>query len=286
LSDRSTVKTYLFYLIENKYRIILTYILTFIGSCLLLFYPYFTGIAIDGALNNNIANIFPLVICWIFHILVDGFRQIYDTRTFTRVFTGATCDLIRRGKATGLSTSELSARVNMMEELTWFLGSNLPDLLISILVPIGSLIVLVRTSFALSMGAGLLIVFSIFLNIFMLPKLKKGQNTINSLHEQSVSKIDKDNLVEIDAHYLSIGRLFIHISNLNAVSWIGVQLLGVVVVALGIWSVGQLPMITTGEAYSLVAYLWRVLEVAFSIPGFALQFARMSDIWRRISANV
>jgi ABC transporter transmembrane region len=274
---------YLRYFLRYKYRIGLTYFATVLGSIFLFLYPYATGIAIDGALERNPIALLPLAIFWGTHLIVDGFRQVYDTRTFTKVFADAATEMVVEQKKTGQSTSEVAAHVNMMEEVTWFLGSTLPELVISLISPLGSLAVLFVLSPQIALATTALAVFAIAFNTWLFPSLKDRQTTINSLHEKSVSVINDGGQNEVSAHYESIGKAFVRISDLNAISWMTVQAIGIVVVAFGIWTAGGISKTTTGEAYALVAYIWRVLDGAFSVPSFAHQFARISDIWKRIA---
>ena len=274
---------YLKYFLRYKYRIGLTYIATILGSIFLFLYPYATGLAIDGALERNPKALLPLVLFWATHLIVDGFRQVYDTRTFTKVFAEAAMEMVVEQKKAGQSTSEVSAHVNMMEELTWFLGSALPELLISLIGPLGSLAVLFALSPKIALATAALVIFAMVFNTWLFPALKERQKTINSLHEKSVGVIDDGGQIGVGAHYDSIGKAFVRISDLNAISWMTVQAIGIAVLAFGIWTAGGIPKTTTGEAYALVAYIWRVLDGAFSVPGYAHQFARISDIRKRIA---
>jgi hypothetical protein len=67
------------YFFRYKYRIALTYGATVVGSVLLFLYPYATGVAIDGALERRPTAVLPLVLIWVTHLIVDGFRNYGDT---------------------------------------------------------------------------------------------------------------------------------------------------------------------------------------------------------------
>jgi ABC-type multidrug transport system fused ATPase/permease subunit len=281
MDNKRTPSSYLTSLMKFKYRIALTYCATVLGSVFLFLYPYATGVAIDGALNKEPLALLPLILIWSAHLIVDGFRQVYDTRTFTRVFADAAAEMINVQKHKGKSTSEISARVNMMEELTWFFGSSLPELLISVITPIGGLIILFTLSIPVACSCFLLIVIAILFNLWLYPKFKSRQVQINSLNELSVGCIDSG--VQVDEHYRKIGHAFVRISDLNASSWMSVQAMAIAVVAFGIWTSGNAENITPGEVYTTVSYIWRALDGAFAVPNYAQQFARLSDIWRRVT---
>jgi hypothetical protein len=274
---------YLHYFVRYKARIALTYGLCIAGAVCLFLYPYATGIAIDGALARDPWAIMPLALIWAAHLAIDGFRQVFDTRTFTRVFAEAATDMVTAQKQDGKTTSEVAARVNMMEEFTWFMGSSLPELLISVISPLGALAVLFTLSVPAAVATSILIIAVIAFNSSLFPMIKSRQVDLNSLSEVSVKHIESNDAKLINDHYHAIGKAFIRISDLNAVSWMSAQALGICVLAFSIWQAGAIGGITAGGAYTLVNYVWRVMEGAFSVPSYAHQFARLTDIWRRIN---
>jgi hypothetical protein len=283
-TDIAPAKGYLHFFVRHRWRIALTYLLCIAGALFQLLYPYATGLAIDGALQRDAMALLPLALMWGAHLAVDGFRQVYDTRTFTRIFSEASSDMVAAQKLEGRSTSEVSARVNMMEEFTWFLGSNLPEILIGLVSPIGALVVLFTLEPSIGAAALGLVVAAICFNGVLYRGIKSREVDLNSLTEASVSRIEAGDADGVRDHYQSIGRAFIRISDLNALSWMAVQLFGILVLAFAIWQTGGISQITPGEAYTLVAYVWRALDGAFSVTGFARQLARLTDIWRRINA--
>jgi hypothetical protein len=276
-------KGYLHFFARHRWRIVLTYLLCIIGAVFQLLYPYATGLAIDGALHRDLMALLPLALMWGCHLAVDGFRQVYDTRTFARIFAEAATDLVSAQKQEGRSTSEVAARVNMMEEFTWFLGASLPEILIGLVSPIGALIVLFTLSPSVGVATLGLVIVAIAFNGVLFQRIKLREVTLNSLTEASVSRIEDGDPTRVREHYHALGNAFIRMSDLNAMTWMAVQLVGIFVLAFAIWQTGGIAKITAGEAYTLVAYVWRVLEGAFSVPGYARQIARLQDIWRRIN---
>lgn len=268
------------YLLKYRYRIAITYAFAAAGSGATFAYPYLTGVAIDGALQRRAADLLPLVAVWFVHLLLEGFRQVYDTRTFTKLFADTASNLIERQRNHGLATSEVAARVHMVEEVTWFLGSTFPEIIISIVTPVGSLAVLFLTSSKTVLYLVSLAAFTVLLVAKLFKTLQRQQATLNELQEQSVGFIDR--VLGADRHYEAIGRAFVQISDLNALTWVSVQVLGVVALALSVWAIAETPSISAGEAYAAVAYLWRALDGVFFIPSLAHQLARLRDIWGRI----
>lgn len=70
---------------------------------------------------------------------VGAFRQLYDTRLFSRLNARMAQSAVRDQRAQGAEISEVSARVEMIEELIDFLEDDMPILLAMVVGLIGSL---------------------------------------------------------------------------------------------------------------------------------------------------
>jgi ABC transporter transmembrane region len=274
---------YLKYFLRYKWRVVITYLTTMVGGGCVALYPYVTGLAIDGALRRDAMALVPLVAIWLLHLAIDGFRQVFDTRTFARIISEAAADLVVSQKALGKGTSQVSARVNMMEELTWFLGTSVPDILIFIIPPIGALTVLFALSPAAAWASLAIAFASILFNIWLFPFFKRRQEKLNGLTELSVNCIEVGSQDRVLDHYQNVGKANVSLSDLSAQSWMSVQAVGIVVLAFAVWNVGASSSVTPGIAYTTVSYVWSVLEAAFVMSGYTFHFARLSDIWRRIN---
>ena len=78
----------------RRLQISFTYLLTLIENALELMYPWAIGVAINGLLVDNWQLAIPLIVIWLIHIIVGGFRQIYDTRLFSRLYARMATDII------------------------------------------------------------------------------------------------------------------------------------------------------------------------------------------------
>src|SRR4051794_9015259 len=69
-----------------RWRIALTYILTFVEDLFELSYPWATGLAIDGLIAHEFHQALPIVLAWSARACIGCFRQMYDTRVYTEVY--------------------------------------------------------------------------------------------------------------------------------------------------------------------------------------------------------
>jgi hypothetical protein len=79
-----------------RWRIGLTYALTFLEDLLELSYPWATGVAIDGLLADDLWRTAPIIVAWTLRSCIGLFRQMYDTRLYTSVYNTIVEDTILR----------------------------------------------------------------------------------------------------------------------------------------------------------------------------------------------
>ena len=125
---------------SHRWGLVFTYFLTVVENALELLYPFTVGLAIDGLLRGDgVMSIAPLAAAWVAHVATGAGRQLYDTRLFTAVYARAASAMIVDQRTQGVSTSEVAARVDMMEEVISFLEYELPRIAQSLIVVLGSI---------------------------------------------------------------------------------------------------------------------------------------------------
>ena len=84
----------------------------------------------------------PLIVIWLADIIVGARRQIYDTRLFSVLNAEMARKLVRDQRGDGDDVSEISARLDMIEELTEFLEEDMPVLMATFVGLVASLVFL------------------------------------------------------------------------------------------------------------------------------------------------
>ena len=75
--------------IFGNYRrqIVVTYLVTLAENLFELSYPSLTGLAVNGLLKHDFTGLGLLLGVWFAHTVTGVFRQSYDTRVFSSIFT-------------------------------------------------------------------------------------------------------------------------------------------------------------------------------------------------------
>src|SRR5271169_6465692 len=95
--------------IFGKYRrrIVVTYLVTLAENMFELFYPSLTGLAVNGLLKHDFAGLGMLLGVWFVHTATGVFRQSYDTRVFSSIYTDLATRTVSDQETMGVSTSQI-----------------------------------------------------------------------------------------------------------------------------------------------------------------------------------
>ena len=259
-----------------------TYSLSFLENLFELAYPWAIGLAINGLIAGQSVMIWPLIAIWLAHLAVGAFRQLYDTRLFSRLNARMGIKAVRDQRDSGVSVSEISARIEMIEELIDFLEDEMPILLAMVVGLVGSLIFLALYDF----GSGLimlgLMVPILMINAFTGIRAYRTNVSLNSQWEKQVEVIGDPRPRRWRVHFGRLAKWRIRLSDLDATSWSLAELFTMVAVVIVIFRAASGDGVMAGDVFAILAYALRVEENLDEVPGFVQQLGRLIDIRRRI----
>src|SRR5215208_4796055 len=125
-----------------RWKIALTYALTLVEDLLELSYPWATGVAINGLIEHEYKLALPIVIAWSLRSAIGLFRQMYDTRVYTRVYNTIVERTILRQRAAGIKASNVAARSAMSRDFVTFFEKDVPVLVGALIGIFGSVAIL------------------------------------------------------------------------------------------------------------------------------------------------
>src|SRR3984893_7104481 len=137
-------RTLLLQTIFGKYRgrITVTYIVTLAENMFELSYPSLTGLAVNGLLKHDFTGLWLLLGVWLAHTATGVFRQSYDTRVFSSIFTDLATRTVSEQESKGISTSQIVARSSLSREFVNFFESDIPATVTSLFGLRGALVLL------------------------------------------------------------------------------------------------------------------------------------------------
>src|ERR1700736_6056204 len=130
--------------IFGNYRrqIVVTYLVTLAENLFELSYPSLTGLAVNGLLKRDFMGLWLLLGVWLAHTITGVFRQSYDTRVFSSIFTDLATRTVAEQEIKGVSTSQIVARSSLSREFVNFFERDVPATVNSVFGLLGALVLL------------------------------------------------------------------------------------------------------------------------------------------------
>ena len=271
---------------QKSWPIAFTYFLSFLENLAELAYPWAIGIAINGLIEGQQELVLPLVAIWLGHIAVGAFRQAYDTRLFSRLNAKMAQLAVRDQRKSGAEVSEVSARVDMIEELIEFLEEDMPVLMAVFVALIGSLIFLALYDIASGAVMLGLIVPILILNGMTGLRAYRNNVSLNSQWEKQVAAIADPRPRRWRVHFGRMAMWRIRLSDLDAASWSSAQCLTLIAVIIVLYRAATAQEVIVGDVVAILAYALRIEAGIDEIPSTAQKVGRLIDIRRRVQAKI
>jgi ABC-type multidrug transport system fused ATPase/permease subunit len=274
--------------IFGKFRgqIVVTYILTLAENLFELCYPSLTGLAINGLLKHDYAGLGLLLGVWFAHTATGVFRQSYDTRVFSSIYTDLATRTVSDQETKGVSTSQIVARSSLSREFVNFFERDVPATVNSVFGLLGALVLLF---FYDAWSAGfclmLLIPLSILNRRYSSRTLTLNRRLNNQL-EREVTVLTRRNPSRVLGHYRLLAKWRIGLSDAEAMNWGVMELFSIGLSAAVIIRIASLPHIEPGTIYAMLAYLWNFLSSLNHVPTLVQQLSRLKDIARRMDQSL
>ncbi|HEY0792237.1 MAG TPA: ABC transporter six-transmembrane domain-containing protein [Chthoniobacterales bacterium] len=270
---------------EYRGRIILTYLLTLLENLFELLYPSVTGLAVNGLLRHRFSGVAVLLSIWLVHTVTGVFRQGYDARIFTSIYTDfATQTVLSQGKE-GTPTSQIVARSALSREFVNFFEHDIPATVASAFSLLGALVMLL---FYDHWSAALCVVVFVpmaILNRSYSRRTLALNRRLNNQLEREVDVLTRRPFLGVRRHYQLLSGWRIRLANAEAANWGIMELFNIGAAAAVIVRVGSMPHLQPGTVYAMLAYLWNFLSSLGHVPSLIQQLSRLQDIARRMEGG-
>ena len=268
-----------------RWRISLTYGLTFIEDLLELSYPWATGVAIDGLLDQNFTMAAPIIVAWILRSAIGCFRQMYDTRLYTDVYNTIVTETIMRQRGAGILATSVAARSAMSRDFVTFFEKEVPVVVTSVIGILGSVIILFYYDLVIGAVTATLFLPVILLNRGYMRRSRRYNEELNNQLEREVQVIEKVDEGAIRHHFNQVRCWRIRLSDAEAVNWTAIEVMSILVFIVVLVRATYLPNTETGDIFAILVYVWRLMENLDNVPQIVQQITRLQDIGKRIEAG-
>src|ERR1700722_19783966 len=270
--------------IFGNYRrqIVGTYIVTLAENLFELAYPSLTGLAVNGLLKHDFGGLGLLLGVWFAHTATGVFRQSYDTRVFSSIYSDLATRTVSEQETKGVSTSQIVARSSLSREFVNFFERDVPATVNSVFGLMGALVLLFFYDAWSALFCRMLLVPLAILNRSYSRRTLMLNRRLNNQLEREVTILTRRRPSRVLGHYRLLAKWLTNLSDAEAMNWGVMELFSIALSAAVIIRVASLPHVEPGTIYAMLAYLWNFLASLNHVPALVQQLSRLKDIARRM----
>lgn len=268
---------------KHKYQLIFTYSLFSLEMLGGLLRFYFFGEAINGLIKGSYTGLIVLAIIHLSYLIVGTIRHMYDTRTYTAIYTSLVTKFLSR-RYSKVEVSKLSAHSTLAREFVDFLEHDLVYVIEAAYNILGSLVLLFfydKTVVGICLA---ILIPVIIISLLYGKKMKQLNKYKNDELEKQVDIISTGNNTDIHHHYNNLRKWQVRISDKEAwnFGFMEVMVLAVVVVSLVLSKNLHSSTIMAGSLFAIYSYILKFASGLDTIPYTLQRLSSLSDITRRI----
>lgn len=268
---------------EYRFKLFLTYSLFSLEMLGALLRPFFLGLAINDLIKGSYHGLIILSIIHLCWLIIGTIRHMYDTRTFTSIYTSMVTRFLSK-RIHNADVSMLSAHSTLSRELVDFLETDLPYIIEAFYNIVGSLVLLyfyesnvVLICFAILLPVGVI-------SYFYGKKMSALTKMKNDELEKQVSVIAFGNKESIYKHYNKLRSLQIKISDKEAWNFGMIEILVLIVIGLSLVVSSKFfgTILLAGNIIGIYNYILKFVSGLDTIPYTVQRFSLLKDIIKRI----
>ncbi len=270
----------------HKYRLLITYTLFSLEMLGTLLRPFFLGNAVNDLIAGSYQGLIILSAQHLAWLLIGTVRHMYDTRTYTAIYTSLVTRLLSN-RSVAASVSKLSAHSTLAREFVDFLEYDLVYIIEALFNLLGSIVLLFfynRTVIVLCLAVLLPVMAISYIYGKKMSRLTKEKN--DELEKQ-VDIINEGDPESMKAHYKSLRRWQVKISDQEAWNFGLMELLVLVVITGSLLLTTHVKgeVLLAGDLIGIYNYVLKFISGLDTIPYIVQRFSTLSDISGRMEVR-
>lgn len=255
--------------------------------------PTVFGNVIDAFIDKGFAPgesafLIPFVL-WIAVFLVNSIvgavRRSVDQRIYLRMFRDIATDVARLGHEGNQPISRTAARAELSREYISFFQYRLPELLEQFIAIGGAIIALYFFDWRIAVTCTIIAIPLGAMTRFSNRRILRLQADMHDQQEQAYDIFSRRDVAQISSYYTRLSIPQMRIANWGAINFgiVRIALLAIFVAVLYIAI--DLDNFTTGNIYSIVAYLWTFVTSSEYVPELMESWTSLQDISGRVKKD-
>ncbi len=269
---------------EHRKQLMLTYTLFGLEMLASLLRPYLVGVAVDGLIAGSYRGLVELSIAHLLYLVIGTARHMYDTRTFSAIYTTFVTRLLAQ-PAGAEELSRRSALSTLARQVTDFLEFDVNYLVEAFYNIVGSLVLLfVYDHEVVMICLVILAAVAVLGRGYGIRASRLNKEQFDEL-EQQVDIIAGQDPVAMKKHYRRLRVLQVRISDLEAKNFGATELLVLFALSgsLLVASHERGVAMPVGSIIALYTYVLRFASGLETIPYAIQRLGALRDIMRRLA---
>jgi ABC-type multidrug transport system fused ATPase/permease subunit len=255
--------------------------------------PTVFGNVIDAFIDKGFtlheaAFLIPLLV-WIGVFLVNSFvgslRRSVDQRIYLGMFTDIATDVARIAAERGHTISRTAARAGLSREYIAFFQYRLPEILEQTIAIGGAIVALFFFDWRIAATCAVIIVPLLLVTRMSNRRILALQRELHDQREREFDTFGTRDLTRIRAFYTDLARPQQRIANWGAINFGIVRFSLLIIFVIVLYIAIDLDEFTTGNIYSIVAYLWTFVTSSEYLPELMESWTSLQDISRRVKTD-
>jgi len=241
-------------------------------------------IAAFGA-KGSVSYLVPLLL-WVGAFAVNSgvgaTRRSVDEKIYLKMFTNIAVEVTESSQQKGLDAARTATRVELSRDYVTFLKRRVPDFIEQFFDLGGTAIALALFDPRISLTCLLIALPILVINRFSSQKMFALQKEIHDLRESVFEIFARKDIRHVRAYYESMMKPQRRIANWSALNFglIRFFLLGIFILVLYIAI--DIDQLSTGQTYSVVAYLWTFVTSTEYLPDLMESYSSLKEIQDRV----
>ena len=276
-----------------KRGIIIALSLVIIENLAWIIEPSLFGNVIDAMIeaasgDHATSYAFPLtlwVAAFLTNSVVGSLRRSVDQRIYLRMFTEIATSVSRTAVQHRLSISKTAARAQLSREYITFFQYRVPEIGEQIISIGGALIGLAFFDMRIAAACFAVVIPLVLVNAVYSRRVTALQASLHDSVEETYEVFSSRNPDTVHAYFTDQARSQQQIANWGAVSFGLLRFVLLLIFLVVLYIAIDLDNFTTGNIYSIVAYLWTFVNSSEYIPELLESWTSLKDISHRLRAE-
>ena len=218
--------------------------------------------------------------------IVGTVRRSVDPRIYLRIYADIAARVVTLARERQLPVSTAAGRAELSREFITFLEYRVPDILEQAISISGALIGLAFFDYRIALTCAVVLAPVLVIQRVYSGRVLDLQKDVHDRLETAFDRFKGLDPEEVRDYYLGIAGPQRRIANWGAASFGLMRLVLLAVFLVVLWVSIDLDDFSTGQLYSIVAYLWTFVTSSEYLPELLESWTAIQDLTRRLRRDV